>query len=155
MSDILLHPKYLELRRQYEELAQRMAVLICTYDEMVLHEGKILSAEYVQEFGELDRAAYEAYVESESLRRKIDLVQAYLNRDAKPNMETIERAIKKEFEEYQEKLKDMADQMAWAKAVMQAPRLSIQEEKKIKKLYINSLILNENKNIHKELVKKI
>lgn len=135
MNDTMIHPEYLALQRQYEELTQRLTVLVCTYDEMVLHEGKNLEAEYIREFGELDRVAYAAYVEAESLRRQIDLVQAYLNRDVEPDLEAIEQTLQKEFEEYQKKLQEMADQMAWAQAMAKAPRLSIEETKQIKKLY--------------------
>ena len=48
------------------------------------------------------------------LKRKIDLIQAYLNRNEAPDLRKVEQVLKEEFAAYEKELHRLAGKMAWA-----------------------------------------
>ncbi len=135
MGNVVMHPEYERLLRKYQGTVKQLSLLICEYDEMVLHNGPMLEARYMEAFGALDMAVYEAYVAVAALKRKIDLVQAYLNRNESPDLLKIEAVLKEEFESYQKELQRLAGKMAWAEALLKCEALSAEETRRLKELY--------------------
>ena len=135
MSGVIIHPEYQQLQQKYAAVMEHLSKLICFYDDMVLQQGPQIEAQYVQAFGELDTQAYEAYVKVATLKRQIDLVQAYLNRGEAPDTKVIERTLSKELKSYEQELERMVDKLAWSKSMIQAEHLSREDSVQLKKMY--------------------
>lgn len=135
MGDAAVHQEYQQLCKKYMAYTEQLAQLICTYDDMILQQGPMIEAKYIQAFGTLDRAVYEAFVRVSMLKRKIDLIQAYLNRNEPPDHERIELILQQELQTYQRELQRMEDWQVWSEAMMKARKLSEEESKTMKKLY--------------------
>ena len=91
---MMIHEEYARLKEQRKEALERLSKWICVYDDMILQKKPYLEALYIKCFGALEQACYAAYVQAGALRRKIDLVRAYLNRDAEPDLDEIEDVLR-------------------------------------------------------------
>ena len=60
MGQVILHPEYEWLQRKYQGAVKQLSLLICEYDGLVLQQGPVLEAKYMEAFGALDMAVYEA-----------------------------------------------------------------------------------------------
>lgn len=135
MGNVIMHPEFERLCKKCQGAVKQLSMLICEYDEMVFQHGPLLEAKYVEAFGALDMAVYEAYVKIAYLKRKIDLTQACLNRNEQPDLMKIENTLQAEFESYQKELQRLARKMTWAKALLECKSLSMEETKRLKELY--------------------
>ena len=135
MGNVIMHPEFERLCKKCQGAVKQLSMLICEYDEMVFQHGPLLEAKYVEAFGALDMAVYEAYVKIAYLKRKIDLTQACLNRNEQPDLTKIEDTLQTEFESYQKELQRLARKMTWAKALLECKSLSMEETKRLKELY--------------------
>ena len=104
---VIIHEEYMRLKEQQKDALERLSRLICVYDDMILQQKPHLEALYAESFGALEQACYASYVQEAALRRKIDLVRMYLNRDAEPDFGAIEEKLHVEFQEYEEELRRM------------------------------------------------
>ena len=132
---MMIHEEYARLKEQRKEALERLSKWICVYDDMILQKKPYLEALYIKCFGALEQACYAAYVQAGALRRKIDLVRAYLNRDAEPDLDEIEDVLRAEFEKYEDELKKMEMERQNALALVSSRTLSDEESKKLKQLY--------------------
>ena len=132
---MMIHEEYARLKEQRKEALERLSKWICVYDDMILQKKPYLEALYIKCFGALEQACYAAYVQEGALRRKIDLVRAYLNRDAEPDLDEIEDVLRAEFEKYEDELKKMEMERQNALALVSSRTLSEEESKKLKQLY--------------------
>ncbi|MBE6103230.1 MAG: hypothetical protein E7200_14410 [Selenomonas ruminantium] len=135
MGNVIMHPEFERLCKKCQGAVKQLSMLICEYDEMIFQHGPLLEAKYMEAFGALDMAVYEAYVKIAYLKRKIDLTQACLNRNEQPDLMKIEDKLQVEFESYQKELQRLAGKMTWAKALLECKSLSMEETKHLKELY--------------------
>ena len=132
---VIIHEEYMRLKEQQKDALERLSRLICVYDDMILQQKPHLEALYAESFGALEQACYASYVQEAALRRKIDLVRMYLNRDAEPDFGAIEEKLHVEFQEYEEELRRMEIEHQTALMTLSAKVLSEEDAKRLKQLY--------------------
>ena len=132
---VIIHEEYVRLKEQQKDALERLSRLICVYDDMLLQQKPHLEALYAESFGALEQACYASYVQEAALRRKIDLVRIYLNRDTEPDFEAVEERLRVEFQKYEEELKRMEAEHQTALLTLSARALSEKDTKRLKQLY--------------------
>lgn len=134
---VIVFPEFQKLKDDVERLRTELSMLLLERDELQFVISKNLNTAYMLEFGSLEYKAYEAQCTALRLKRKIELIQAKLNRQEKVIPEKIEAALDAEFAEYQTKLEEQINKMNEAIERSKLPTLSEKETKEIKQIYRN------------------
>ena len=137
MPDIDLTPEQRQLRESYQRLKQEFADLFLHHQEMTVHERPTLIAIYLQLVGQKQFEVFCLQTECSRLKRKMELLQIYVNRNETPDIASVDNKLEVEFKEYSRQIINKAEQLAQANAFLSAPLLSKEETEQIKKLYYN------------------
>lgn len=138
----------LNLLNEIKILKSELSDLITERDELKYVVCRNIETQYWLLFGELEKEVYEKSTQVLRLKRKIDLVQSYKNREEDINIDEIEKILNKEFIEYQEKLEEYLQNIRIAKEYSSLEKLTKEESKKLKKLYLKIVKL-----LHPDLCK--
>lgn len=161
MNDIILDPEYAKLLEDIEKLKNDITKLYEEKDELQFHICKNIETEYMSKVGVLEYKVYEFECKLLRLKRKIELIQAKINRQEKINYEEIEKQLDIECEEYERKLRDMSDNLQIALDRMNCGMLSEEETHEIKKIYrklikkLHPDLNNENNEKNKNILNQV
>jgi hypothetical protein len=104
MSDIIKNPEFEKLFSSIQELEADLAELVSERDRLLYHVCPHLQTEYMLKIGKLEYAVFEYQCKILRAKRKIEIIQAMLNREQPYNIVDIEKQLDKEYFEYTEKL---------------------------------------------------
>lgn len=124
-----------ELRTRYEELKKEFSELFALKNEMLSHDAPLLTSLYLELIGQKLYEVYCLSVELSKLKQKMTLLQAYVNRNEVPDLKTVEQQIESQFEEYQKRIEQEAQQLAAAREYLNGPFLTDEETKELKGIY--------------------
>lgn len=146
MSGLIELPEDRELKEEIAILKKEISNLVLRRDELKYKICENIKTKYMLEIGKIEYKVYEIYIKYIRLKRKRDLIQAKLNRKEKISLTEIENKLDEEFLEYKEKLYEKLDDINRALEINDLPVLSIEESKRLKKMYLNIV-----KKIHPDL----
>lgn len=132
---LIIFPEFQKIKEDVEKLRVELSMVILERDELRLVICKNIEAEYMIKLGGLERKAYEKQCCALRLKRKIELIQARINRQEPIDLLQIDSMLDDEFAEYQRKLDEQIGAMNRALKRSRAERLSAEDEKEFKKLY--------------------
>jgi len=137
MNDIIINPEYDDLFSSVQQLETDLAELVYDRDKLLYHICPKLRIEYMLSIGKLEYAVFEYQCKILRTKRKIDIIQAFLNREQSYNITEIEKQLDKEYREYTEKLleKQKEIQSARLKNSSYGKPLTEEESSELKKLY--------------------
>ena len=92
-------------------LRERYAQLIFERDHLVNHTVTILSREYMRKIGGKELALAKMENKYRMIKRRLELIRAYLNRGEKPTDEEIRKQIEAEYQEFLQILKEREEEM--------------------------------------------
>ncbi|MDR0302529.1 MAG: hypothetical protein LBI04_09500, partial [Treponema sp.] len=104
MNDIARNPEYDDLLTLIQKLETELAELVHDRDKLLYHVCPKLQTEYMLKIGKLEYAVFEYQCKILRIKRKIDIIQAFLNKEQSYNIAEIEKQLDKEYQEYTEKL---------------------------------------------------
>jgi hypothetical protein len=137
MNDIARNPEYDDLLSLIQKLETELAELVHDRDKLLYHICPKLQTEYMLKIGKLEYAIFEYQCKILRTKRKIDIIQSFLNREQPYNTEEIEKQLDKEYQEYTEKL--LEKQKEIEKARLQNSNygrlLTDEESSELRKLY--------------------
>jgi len=131
----MLHPDFEKLKADVEKLRIELSMLVLERDELLYQECKNIEMKYMLSVGALEYKAYEIECVVLRLKRKIELLQAIINRQEKVILSEIEYVLDFEFAEYQEKLREQIDKVNAAMERGRGRPLTEEETRELKKLY--------------------
>lgn len=134
-SNIILFPKYEELKSEVEELRADLVKLYFEYDELRFVICPNIEMQYMLALGALEYKLYETQCKMLRLKRKMELIRAKLNRQEKVVISEVEEQLDEEFAEYQDLLEMQIEAMNEALDRSKGEILSDEDEKKLKTLY--------------------
>lgn len=102
---------------------------------MELHDKPLLIALYLQKIGYKEYNLYRLNVELAKLKQRLALMQAYVNRNEKPDIEKVNKEVEIQFVEYQKKIEQDANQLAAANNFLKGEFLAPEQVKKLKEIY--------------------
>lgn len=135
MSDIILNPEFENLVKEIEELKIQISTLIEEKDQLFYHDCKLIKAEYMSKIGVLEYKVYEFQMKYLRLKRKLELYQVYINRQEVPNETEIETQLENEYREYEQKIKDMYEDVQNSLVGLTGKVLSEEDSAEVKRLY--------------------
>lgn len=133
--EVGINHRYQEKLKHFETLKQRFLRLY-KENEDLLKENVVIYNQYNFVFGKYYYRRYELYCLCERLKRKLELCQAYLNKEEAIDENKVEIILDQEFEEYLKKLQLILDEYNNAVKFNKLPNLSDSEIKEIKRIYI-------------------
>ena len=134
-NNVILFPDYEKLKKEVERLKTELSMRLYEYDELRLVVCKNIEAEYLRELGGLEYQIFETECIVRRLMRKVDLIQARINRQEPVNVTEIEAVLEEEFLVYQQQLDEMIGKINKAIEYGDKKRLSDADDREIKKLY--------------------
>ncbi|HRZ42116.1 MAG TPA: J domain-containing protein [Bacteroidales bacterium] len=93
-------PENEALTRQLELLREEFTGLYARHKDMVENESVILTSVYLQKLGYLQLELLQKQTEATRLRMKMQMIQAAINRDEKPEIGAIEAILNDRLEKY-------------------------------------------------------
>jgi hypothetical protein len=137
MNDIARNPEYDDLLSLIRKLETELAELVHDRDKLLYHVCPKLQTEYMLKIGKLEYAVFEYQCKNLRNKRKIDIIQAFLNREQSYNIAEIEKQLDKEYQEYTEKLleKQKEIERARRKNDTYGEPLTDEESSELRKLY--------------------
>lgn len=147
---IILFPEFETLKTEIEKLRAEIPVLLSERDTLELIECKNLETAYLLVFGALEYKAFEYECKYLRLKRKLELIQAKINRQEKIVEAEINNCLDEEFASYTEKLEEQLNQINSAIERNSLEMLSDADTKEIKKLY-HIIVKRLHPDLHPEL----
>jgi hypothetical protein len=137
MNEISNNPEYDSLLSLIQQLETELAELVHDRDKLLYHICPKLQTEYMLSIGKLEYVVFEYQCKILRSKRKIDIIQAFLNREQSYNIVEIEKQLDNEYQEYIKKLLEKQKEIenARLKNSNYGEPLSDEETSELKKLY--------------------
>lgn len=123
------------LEEKLVELKVTLAKLLSERDHLIIHICKNIEMDFMIKIGRFEYDAYQAQCDYLRTKRKCELLQAAKNRQEKVDIDSIERLLDDEFQEYMKRLNQQFEEIAKALERQQLPDLSEEVSKQIKSYY--------------------
>lgn len=134
-NHLIQFPDYQRLQTEVEKLRIELSMLVLERDELLYVECKNLEMAYMLALGGQEFRAYQLQCTILRLKRKIELIQAFINRQENISIPTIEEVLDNEFAAYKEQLDSQIDRMNAALERSKGEFLTTEEAAELKTLY--------------------
>ena len=124
-----------ELKLKVKKLRAEVSMLVLERDRLRFVECRGLETAYMLAVGGLEHKAFEAECEVLRLKRKLEMIQAKLNREEKIAISKINEALDLEFADYQQKITEKIEKINQALERTQGIPFTEEETKEFKKMY--------------------
>ena len=114
------------LSRELEQLNLEFVDLFTNHKHLAEQVSVILTSLYLEKLGHLQLELLQKQTETASLKMKMNLMQAAINRDEQPDMPAIERLLNERLRSYYKQIQEQAADIEQAKKVLS--RLLPEEE---------------------------
>lgn len=140
-----------QLQEEYERLQAEYSNLIAVRDEMVQVEAPRLEALYMETLGQLQYEVLSLEYDIALLKLERDLLQAYVNRGEKPDIEEVDEEVSKAADAYNETLHEEEEKIKEAKAYLEYHSEEDKEKEKLKKRELKVLYKKMVQMLHPDL----
>jgi hypothetical protein len=114
-SSLIEHPESLRLRQECERLRSLLEEAWCELQEIVVTILPNLKALYMMRLGSAEIELLQLRIETTRLKRTIELIQAHIYREKKPDLKNIEAQLEEELSEWMEKVNAQAEALRKAR----------------------------------------
>lgn len=140
-----------QLQEEYEHLQAVYSNLIAVRDEMVQVEAPRLEALYMETLGQLQYEVLSLEYDIALLKLERDLLQAYVNRGEKPDIEEVDEEVSKAAGAYNETLHEEEEKIKEAKAYLEYHSEEDKEKEELKKRELKVLYKRMVQMLHPDL----
>ncbi len=135
MGELIILPEYAKLGEEIKKLRAELTALFMERDELVLVTGKNIEMMYMLKLGALEYKAFEAQCAFMRAKRKLEMLQAKVNRQELIDIKAVEVALDEEFAQFKRLLEEQINKMDRAIERKKGDVLSEEETQEFKKLY--------------------
>ena len=150
MENILIFPDISKIQKDNERLKAEITMAVLERDDLKFNQCRNIETAYMLKLGNLEYKAYKAECDMLREKRKMELVQARINRQEQIDLKSIGHVLDEEFLEYQSRLDERLDRMNEALKRSKGEYLSDAESKELKQLY-RKIIKALHPDLHPEL----
>gem|GEM_PF-4105924 len=104
MNHLTPHPEYQSILTSIQALENELSKLVFERDNLIYHMCPKIQTEYMLKIGKLEYAVFEYQCNTLRIKRKIEIIQAALNRDQSYNINEIDKQLDEEHKENTKKL---------------------------------------------------
>lgn len=123
-----------ELTARLEQLRLKFLELYTRHKDMVENDYVILTSVYLEKLGHLQLELLEKQTEASRLKMKMNMIQAAINRDEKPDLWAIDHEISLRLQSYYAKIKEQSAALDESKKILSS-LLSEEETQKLKEVF--------------------
>jgi len=145
MAKIIIFPNSNEYKDELKRLRSELGDLIIQRDNLIYHDCEKIRAAYIKKFAAKEYKNLRLALKYQKLYRKVEILQAKINRQEEISFEfldQIDKALDEELKKYWEELENKFDQINWATDYLSSDKMTGQEYFDFKRKY-------------KELVKRL
>jgi len=102
---------------------------------MLQHEKPLLTALYLNKIGHKQYKSFCLSIELQRLKFRLSLLQAYVNRNERPDLKAVDKKVETAFEEYNRQIEAEAERLAAANRFLSGNFLTSENSKKLRELY--------------------
>lgn len=124
-----------ELIQRVRTLRARLQLAVSEYDDVELKEATSIRIEYTEKIGQYECKQYEAYLQFEELKHKIEMVQARINRGEEIDMVAIDNEVADVLTAYYDKLNGMRQNVAEMNGYQNGAVVDVDVRSEIKQIY--------------------
>jgi len=139
MEDLILNPEREALKLEAEALRKEFLRLYTEKDRLISEERDSLYIRYLNLLGNAKYENFCLHVELQSLKRKVEMAQAYINRNQRPDMKKIERDVAQQLEKYYDMVKQQAQALEEAKNAIALDGFDMAESRQLYRLIVKRL----------------
>jgi hypothetical protein len=138
MAEIIRNPEYEKLLASVYELEDELAGLVHERDKLLFHICPKIKTEYMLKIGKLEYAIFDYQCKTLRIKRKIELIQSFINRGEPYNILDIEKQLDREYLDFTGYLLDKQKEIDNARmyAAAEFRILTEEESAELKQLYI-------------------
>ena len=138
MNEIGKNQEYDDLIFSIKEAETKLADLVYDRDQLIYHICPKIKTEYMLKIGKLEYAIFEYQCKILRIKRKIEIIQSFLNKEQVYNIAEIDNDLDHEYQEYTKKLLEKQQEIEQAQFKNNNPGklLSSEEASELKNLYI-------------------
>ena len=123
-----------ELTDRLKHLQLEFIDLYTRHKEMVENESVILTSIYLEKLGRLKLELLEKQTEAARLKMKMNMIQAAINRNEKPDLKAIEHKLNKRLQKYYAEIAEQANSLDAARNVL-SHLVSEEDTRKMKEIF--------------------
>ena len=137
MNHLTPHPEFQALLSSIQLLETELSDLVYERDNLNYHVCPKIQTEYMLKIGKLEYSIFEYQCNILRVKRKIEMIQAALNREQPYNINEIDKQLDEEHKEYTKKLLEKQKEIDEARLKKDSigKPLSKEESSELKKLY--------------------
>ena len=124
-----------ELIEKVKNLRAKLQLAVSEYDDVELKEATAIRIEYTEKMGQYECRQYELYLQFEELKKKIEMVQAKINRGEEVDMIAIDNEVAAILVSYYDKLNGMRLNVTEMDNYHNGSEIDIEVRAEIKRLY--------------------
>ncbi|MBR5432618.1 MAG: hypothetical protein IK119_09630 [Bacteroidales bacterium] len=134
-QSLIIHPEVAALQEQLEKLRQESSKLYLQAEYMQFEERPLLYSLYETNIGKLQFEEFQLSVKIRLVNLEAQLIQAYINRNERPDEHQIAERLRLEQEKFKGELDDKEAQIKAAQDYLNAPSYSKEETEELRNLY--------------------
>ncbi len=135
MNSIIVSPEYEKIKQEVDILKTELSVMILKLDELRFVICKDIEMNYMLELGDLEFKVFKAECAYLRCKRKLEMIQAKLNRQETIDLDSIDKQLDKEFKKYMEEINKKLEELNEAIYRNGCRYLCDEESLELKKLY--------------------
>lgn len=145
--EIEIHPATREKKERIDQLRKEYIRLFTRRDHLLSHERDTLFCRYMLLVGQRKYENYKLSVEVRALKMKLELAQAALNRNQRPNRSQIEAEVDQRLQSYYRELERQAEEVRRAQEAEAISEFAVSE---LRDLY-RTLVRRLHPDLHPDL----
>jgi len=127
MPELIINPEQEALKSEMESLRTEFLRCYTEKDRLLSEDHDDLYVRYMDAVGRMKFENFQLEVEVRSLKLKVELAQAAVNRNERPNVAAIERQVSRDLRDYYRKIEAQAEELRAAKEVLLISEFDMQE----------------------------
>lgn len=135
MTDVMISPETQRLQEEIQRLKTELSMMVLEYDELRFVICENIKENYLLQFGDLEYQLLCTGVYYRRLKRKIEMIQAKINRQEIIDETLIDELLDVEFSHYANQLQKKREELAYAMECSELETLTDEEVMELKELY--------------------
>ncbi|MEG1254590.1 J domain-containing protein [Clostridium sp.] len=135
MGQLIELQEYKELKSKYRNLKELYIMVEEEKEDLIHKEIIYYESKYLSIFGDIIYKKLDESIEIRRLRRKIGLVQGYINNNRKIDFQAINKTIEEELKDFFRQQENLKQDIKSGKEYIELPELSNDEIKYVKKIF--------------------